>query len=653
MDNPSSTLPEQVNRAPRPLSSDAFRGAVPRSARADAVGTLIIVDLGDAISVDLAEFMSRSGELDVFLASTRQNVLDAGTRVTHLSIDELSGLWPKRDGDDSHDMSLLLVLNPLMREREHRAIDQAVQFAHQHRPGFVGIISSFRFHLGDPVIEELEETILGAIRDLTARIVVFRPGHILSQRGAVGQFLRRFAPFYPLFPRSLTSCFVGGAELFGAIDEERRKPTERPIHAAWPNGDNAPEQPRRVGRSVSDKARAITLLGANRSWRDMAYESQTAPGSRALPTIASTMLSWLLVGHAAALVLNLLSRRSPRFRQWNVQTLKPRSIREIVSLCHRLNRGHVRVVGYNTGVNHFGHRYKDKTIVSTVRCHRVKAAGPNSLKADCGATIRTALDFLAQNSQELYVVPNYSYVCLGTAFFVPIHGSAVEFSTVADTVCGVVLYDPDTDRIIAARRHDPEFGEHVYNLNSQAVVLRLKLLTKPKAAYFVSRATLTNPSADEILGALRDPEATNVEIRQGHAASAKVTVARYYTDAGKSSAPALELPRDALGRLWDRLEENPVSSFLMHALSRHVAWHTELFLTPREFEIFWREHHSLPLRKIQLRYLRHDGQPHSPFRTEDCVSADLFLFRMHKSRFLEYLKTRLPSVRTNPGKHSA
>ena len=50
----------------------------------------------------------------------------------------------------------------------------------------------------------------------------------------------------------------------------------------------------------------------------------------------------------------------------------------------------------------------------------------------------------------------------------------------------------------------------------------------------------------------------------------------------------------------------------MHALSRHVAWHTELFFTPEEFAIFWRTRDQVPLRKIQLRYLRRDGLPHSP-----------------------------------------
>ena len=71
----------------------------------------------------------------------------------------------------------------------------------------------------------------------------------------------------------------------------------------------------------------------------------------------------------------------------------------------------------------------------------------------------------------------------------------------------------------------------------------------------------------------------------------------------------------------------------MHALSRHVAWHTELFLTPAEFERFWTTHAEVALRKIQLRYIRRDGMPHSPFRDGDCVSADLFLFRFDKPAF--------------------
>src|SRR5262249_49177923 len=157
------------------------------------------------------------------------------------------------------------------------------------------------------------------------------------------------------------------------------------------------------------------------------------------------------------------------------------------SLCHRHNSGDVKVVGYNNGVVHFGHRHPGKTVISTIRCHRTVQAGQHMLKADCGATVRNALDFLTRNNQELYVIPNYSYVCLGTSFFVPIHGSAVDFSTVADTICRVVLYDPESDRIISAARASVDFQEHVYNQQSHVVVLRLYLLTKMKSRYFVHR----------------------------------------------------------------------------------------------------------------------------------------------------------------------
>jgi hypothetical protein len=353
-----------------------------------------------------------------------------------------------------------------------------------------------------------------------------------------------------------------------------------------------------------------------------------------------------------ALVVTILARATSWAKPWSVRTLKPRSMRELLSLCHRGNIERVRVVGYNNGVNHFGHRHHGKTIVSTVCCCRTVHAGPGTLKADCGATIRDAREYLRGRGEELFVVPNYSYVAVGTAYFVPIHGSAVDYSTVADTACRVVLYDPDRDRIISAARHEDAFRENLYNPRSRVVVLRLYLRTKPKSGYFVRSERRDDPQAGDLLEALRDREAANVEIRQAHAASGRATVSKFYTSPGGPSGTALESPRDTLGQLWDRLEENPVSSFLMHALSRHLAWHTELFFTPDQFERFWATHAQVPLRKIQLRYIRRDEMPHSPFRDEDCVSADLFLFRYDKSAFDAYMKRTFASVRTNPGKHS-
>jgi hypothetical protein len=100
------------------------------------------------------------------------------------------------------------------------------------------------------------------------------------------------------------------------------------------------------------------------------------------------------------------------------------------------------------------------------------------------------------------------------------------------------------------------------------------------------------------------------------------------------------------------MEENLISSFVLHALTRYFAWHVELFFTAEEFATFWEGHRALPLRKLQLRYIRRDGMPHSPFREHDSVSVDLFMLRRHRRRFEAYLTKTFPAVRTNPGKHS-
>ncbi len=527
--------------------------------------------------------------------------------------------------------AIVLFLNPWLSERDRRALDYLLQCSGQWGTEFIGVVSTFRAHLGDEGATEAEAHVLALAEGLRARTVVFRPGHVVSHRSRATVLLRRFGFLYPLVPRRLRSCCLDGDELFAAIEAERRGANDN---------------------SRSRRTRTYTLLGPNRPWRDVLAQHRATGLVSACLTAASALLALLLVGHLAALILTFLARRRPALRRWNFDTLRPRSIEELLALYNKYNYRRVKVVGYNNGVIHFGHRYPGRTVVSTVHCNRVAHAGADILKADCGTTVRRALDFLAGHGQELPVVPNYSYVCLGTAFFVPIHGSASDFSTVADTITRVVLYDPVSDRLIAANRDEPAFREYVFNLQADVLLLRLYVRVKPRSRYYIHRETLKYPASGELLSALLDGCAANVEIRKGSASSDTVTVARYYKDPGDTPSPVLELPRDALGRLWDRLEENPITSFVMHALTRYFAWHVELFFTAEEFATFWKGHRALPLRKLQFRYIRLDGMPHSPFREHDCVSVDLFMLRRHRRRFETYLKETFAVVRTNPGKHS-
>jgi hypothetical protein len=565
----------------------------------------LVVSCGNPIAADYAAYAGRM----------------AGHPVTVLAADDL----PNALAADTGASAVVLFLRPRLTESDRRSVDAVLSHAARCGTARVAVVSTFRVHFGDPGPAEAEEIVLARARELAAPVVLFRPGHVLSRRTPAATRLRRLGALYPLVPRRLHGCCIDGDELFEAIDNELRAP---------------------------GRPRVLTLLGPNRAWRDLLWEHRCRGFGSACLTVLSFVLSLLLVGHLAALAVTLLARYWPALRCGNVGTLRPSTLRELLALYNPYNFRHVKVVGYNNGVVHFGHRYPGRTVVSTVRCNKVAMAGPDTLKADGGATVRRALDFLRGAGRELPVVPNYSYVCLGTSFFVPIHGSAADFSTVAATITRVVLYDPIGDRMIAAASDEPAFQDHVYDLRSDVLLLRLYLRVKPKSRYFVDRQMLDDPSAGALLATLRDERVANVEIRKSLASAAALTVSRYYTDPGPSSSARLELPRDALGRLWDRLEENPVTSFLMHTLTRHLAWHVELFFTAEEFTRFWESHRMLPLRKLQLRYIRRDGWPHSPFREHDCVSVDLFMLRWHRARFEAYLNETFAVVRTNPGKHS-
>jgi hypothetical protein len=481
--------------------------------------------------------------------------------------------------------------------------------------------------LGDQAAAASEEYAAGCARKLGARLSVFRPGHVLSRHSRTSARLRHYGWLYPLVPRWQRGCCIGGDELFAAIENERQRGGRRGVGP-------------------------YTMLGPRSSWRELLQEYRSNSFLGACLVVVSALLALLQVGHIAAIAFELFGRRRPAWRSLNVPTLRPRSFRELLTLYNKYNYRYVKVVGYNNGVNHFGHRYPNKTIISTVLCNRVVRIGPRLVKADCGATVRQALDFLAGAGYELPVVPNFSYVCMGTSFFVPIHGSAADVSTVADTITRVLLYDPSADCVIRARRDEPAFGKYAYNLNADVLLLRLVVRITPKSRYFVHKEVIENPGATDVVQALRDARASNVEIRKASATSRAVTISKYYKDPKDTQSPVLELPRDALGRLWDRLEENVVTAFLMHALTRHFAWHVELFFTAAEFAAFWENHHALRLRKLQMRYIRRDRLPRSPFRDHDCVAVDMFMLRRHRRRFEEYLRRSFAVVRTNPGKHS-
>jgi hypothetical protein len=581
-----------------------------------------VISLGQPAAVDYVDQVCRGGSNVSFVSNA---AACAGLGCHTYPVEPFS-LEAVRSGLRGPIAAVVVFLPRVLTDNDRHCLDALFALAGESHPEVVVLVSTFRCHLGDRAAMESEAFGVRRAEQL-ARVRVLRPGHLLSRHSRAQAFLRQRGWIYPLLPSWLRSCCIDGEELFAAIESER-------------------------AARGSKRTRACTLLGPCVAWRERLRQYRSRSGLSHLLTILCSLVSVLGPGSAAALLLGLLAGRQPWWRALSMTALRPSSFRELLTLYNRYNYRHVKVVGYNNGIHHFGHRYPGKAIVSTVGCKRVVSAGPDRLKADGGATVRRALDYLAATDRELPVVPNFSYVCLGTAFFVPIHGSAADFSTIGETITRVILYDPLRDRVLRARRHEPAFRKYAYNLKADVLLLRLVLRSKPRSRYYVHREIIEHPGGQALVRALHDCHAANVEIRKASATSRTVTLSRYYNDPKGAGTPVLELPRDALGRLWDRLEENPLSAFLMHALTRHFAWHVELFFTPAEFVRFWEMHHQLPLRKIQVRYIRQDGLPHSAFRDHDCVSVDLFMLRRHRRRFETCLGKTFGTLRTNPGKHS-
>lgn len=489
----------------------------------------------------------------------------------------------------------------------------------------VCLVSSFRSHF-DKQFAAFEDSIAAQFQQAAASTIVLRVGQVIDAEHRVPTRFRWLAPFYPLVPNSITSGFLTRQQLFSAIDQA-------------------------AAIRASQAARRLTLLGSRRGLRDVLADFVRPGALSSCLTMIAFVLSWLQLGRIAGFLFAAASSFVARWRCWQLETLEPQSADELLSLYNPLNQSGVALAGYNTGVTHFGWKYPGKTVVRTTSTGRLVRIRERTVTVDAGVLLKRVIGELRAQGKELFVVPNYSYISLGTTFMVPVHGSGSEVSTLGDSIESVLAYDPTSDEFVRLRRGDERFGRCMYNPTSGLLVLRLTLRIRESSRYFVKRTQLMSPSAADIWQTFADPTASNIELRKSRAAESFVEVSKYYT-APSDDQQTLEIPRDSIGRLWDRLEENPVSSWLFHTFVRKFGFHVELFLDEREFEIFWQAHTALPLSKLQLRLVMCDGLSHSPFGDRQRISADIFMKRRDSAAFVSFMKDNLPHARFNPGKHS-
>jgi hypothetical protein len=476
------------------------------------------------------------------------------------------------------------------------------------------------------VVSSAIERIATHIRSRQIAVVTIVSESEIEEHCTWLQQWRRFSHWFPLIPASWHTSILTMSEFCSTVDDIlKREPIE--------------------------SRRQIVLLGERHPIQEViASESVRSRRKFGITTIA-WVLSWLMCGRLAFWILTWNRDWRKRLQGWRASTLDPLTVAELLAVYHPWNRSKVAIAGYNTGVTHFGWRFPGRTVVRTVKSGRLIRVGPETVTVDAGVLLINAISELATLGKEFFVVPNYSYITLGTAFMVPVHGSGSHVATLGETIERALIYDPHQDRIVLLRRGSAEFARMLYRPDSGILVLRLRFRIRNRSRYFVNESTIAGPTAEQIWNTFADPQAANIELRKSRAADSNVCIREYYLTSSVD-CDTLEIPRDSIGRIWDRLEENRIAAWMFHAYVRKWGFHVELFLNRPEFELFWEQHGRLPLAKIQLRFIPCDGMPDSPFGDGDRISIDVFMKRRHSAEFLSFLKVHLPHARFNPGKHS-
>ncbi len=277
MDRPSSGSPHSNFLTHEDSEGGPIYSTEPSAERAIRADSVLVACFGNPVAADYADFVSQGSHADALVIADEKvrRLLKAPVRL--LPVEELLRDSGRNWAEIGRTESIVLFVNSRLTLRDRACLDAILDVARRGHTAFVGIISSFKVHLDDPGVIEVENYVLSRTTGLATRVVVFRPGHVLSQQSRVHRLLERFAPFFPLFPEHVGSCFIDGAEFFAAIESERldeKRPADRLLQ--WHRSEKTSIDTR-GSRLVGGKSRAYTLLGSNRPWCDVLAGHRT-PG---------------------------------------------------------------------------------------------------------------------------------------------------------------------------------------------------------------------------------------------------------------------------------------------------------------------------------------------------------------------------------------
>jgi hypothetical protein len=238
-------------------------------------------------------------------------------------------------------------------------------------------------------------------------------------------------------------------------------------------GEFLGETTQRVGQS-----RRLTIPGRRYSLRQLLSLQKCRSGLSHTMTAIAALAARCGGTLLADLTLRLLCRIGWSWARLLPQTVKPRSARELLEIYNHWSWPDLQLAGWNNGVVHFGWKFPGRTVVSTSASGRCLRPGTESVTVDGGLPLKQVLLALQKVGRSLLVVPNFSWISMGTAFFVPVHGSGCRVSTLGQTVVRALVYDAAENRLLRLHRRDSEFRRMMYDRSRPLLLLRMTLQTQ-------------------------------------------------------------------------------------------------------------------------------------------------------------------------------
>lgn len=533
-------------------------------------------------------------------------------------------------------------------------IDHLIEFARQHHCKNFLYFSSWVVHFPERVFSaeyiKMKRHCEQRLRESgLPNVCILRPSVVLGDGLSWTRILSRIAPFGNWIPKRVTRSFTSIEEVCGQvvrlIDGDSTSTTITVLGKRRPLGEQAIASV----QNTTDQTRPFRFL-------DPVYVRILIAGVLSISlTAAWWSSSAILLACALALVGLLGITFLPRvvattaswvsdyFAGFAVRTFQPESERDLLSLAQECNTD-IRIRGYdNQGLYFLNPGGLRSTTVSLRKLDQVIELDTNRnvVHVQAGIHFGTLLRFLESHGKWLANYPNYHFISVGACIATPVHGSNLAFPFIADLVESVRVYDRNRDRVLSVGPNDELFHRLIFSPETLrgSVILSAELRITDRQKYVLNSRSVPveNLKFDftdgRILGQSNDvnqESCQHSEVRINAPSSSHATIQSYRQVSDPSECEKrgdnelLSIKADSIGRKWNLLQSNAVTSACTSSIARGFL-NFEWFFSPEDFETFWKALHVGKSRpgfyKLLIRYNRVNQHLSTPFH--GTISIDI------------------------------